>query len=172
MIKLIRQIVNIKRKIKTFIFSTEARIRVNSYKGVIRVNNKSLLTRNTHLGSNVNFNGMIINGMGKVTIGDNFHSGRECLMITQIHNYDTGNAIPYDDTYILKDIIIEDNVWFGDRVIVLGGVRIEEGAIIQAGSVVVNDIPKYAIVGGSPAKVFKYRDIEHYEKLKKERRFN
>lgn len=117
------------------------------------------------LKSNNNINGIMING-------DNFHSGRECLMITQIHNYDTGNAIPYDDTYILKDIIIEDNVWFGDRVIVLGGVRIEEGAIIQAGSVVVNDIPKYAIVGGSPAKVFKYRDIEHYEKLKKEGKFN
>lgn len=172
MLKLIRQIINIKRKIKTFVFSTETKIKVYSYKGIIRVNNKSYLTRNTHLGSNVNFNGMMINGLGKVTIGDNFHSGRECLMITQIHNYDTGNAIPYDDTYIFKDIIIEDNVWFGDRVIVLGGVRIEEGAIIQAGSVVVNDVPKYAIVGGSPAKVFKYRDIEHYEKLKKEGKFN
>lgn len=172
MLNLLRIIRKIIQKIKTFIFSTEARIRVNSYKGVIRVNNKSQLTRNTHLGSNINFNGMMINGMGKVTIGDNFHSGRECLMITQIHNYDTGNAIPYDDTYILKDIIIEDNVWFGDRVIILGGVKIEEGAIIQAGSVVVNDVPKYAIVGGSPAKVFKYRDIEHYEKLKEEGKFN
>lgn len=36
-----------------------------------------------------------------------------------------------------------------------GGVTIGEGAIIQAGSVVVSDIPKYAIAGGSPAKVFK-----------------
>ncbi len=107
-----------------------------------------------------------------MTIGDNFHSGRECLMITQIHNYDTGNAIPYDDSYILKDIIIKDNVWLGDRVIILGGVMIEEGAIIQAGSVVVSDIPKCAIAGGHPAKVFKYRDIEHYEKLKSEGKFN
>lgn len=171
MLKLVRKIVNIIRKIKTFIFSTEAKIRVNSYRGVVRVNKKSYLTRNTYLGSNVNFNGMIINGLGKVTIGDNFHSGRECLMITQIHNYDTGNAIPYDDTYILKNVMIEDNVWLGDRVLILGGVTIGEGAIIQAGSVVVNDIPKYAIAGGHPAKVFKYRDIEHYEKLKIEKRF-
>jgi len=93
-------------------------------------------------------------------------------MITHIHNYDNGKAIPYDDTYIYKDITIEDNVWLGDRVIILGGVKIGEGAIIQAGSVVVSDVPKYAIAGGHPAKVFKYRDIEHYEKLKTEKRFH
>ena len=48
----------------------------------------------------------------------------------------------------------------------LGGVHIGEGAIIQAGSVVVSDIPPYAIAGGHPAKVFKYRDIDHFEYLK------
>ncbi|MCG3717789.1 acyltransferase [Aliarcobacter butzleri] len=169
---LISELFKLIRKIKTFFYTLETKIRVASYKEIIRVNNKSYFTRNTYLGNNVNFNGMVINGLGKVIIGDNFHSGRECLMITQIHNYDTGWAIPYDDTYILKDIIIEDNVWFGDRVMILGGVTIGEGAIIQAGSVVVNTVPKYAIVGGSPAKVFKYRNIEHYEKLKKEGKFN
>lgn len=94
------------------------------------------------------------------------------MMITQIHNYDNGKKIPYDDTYIYKDIIIEDNVWLGSRVIILGGVTIGEGSIIQAGSVVVKDIPKYAIAGGHPAKVFKYRDIEHYEKLKMGNKFH
>jgi acetyltransferase-like isoleucine patch superfamily enzyme len=62
-------------------------------------------------------------------------------------------------------------VWLGSRVTILGGVTIGEGAIIQAGAVVVSDIPKYAIAGGNPAKVFKYRDIEHYERLKAENRF-
>jgi len=114
---------------------------------------------------------MEIRGGGRVVIGDNFHSGRGCLMISQIHNYDNGSAIPYDDTYLLKDILIEANVWLGDRVIVLGGVTIGEGAIVQAGSVVVADIPKCAIAGGHPAKVFKYRDVEHYEQQKREERF-
>lgn len=109
---------------------------------------------------------------GRVTIGNNFHSGPECLMITQIHNYDGGRAIPYDNTYLYKDVDIEDNVWLGSRVIVLGGVRIGEGAIIQAGSVVVSDIPKYAIAGGHPAKVFNYRDIDHYEQLKSQNKFH
>lgn len=143
-----------------------------SYGNNFKVNGKSYVTPNTTLGNNVNFNGMKIQGKGNVTIGDNFHSGIECMIITSIHNYDNGNAIPYDDTIISKDVVIEDNVWLGNRVTVLPGVRIGEGAIIQAGSVVVKDIEKYAIAGGHPAKVFKYRDIDHYEKLKKEKKFH
>ena len=114
---------------------------------------------------------MKIQGNGNVIIGDNFHSGIECMIITNIHNYDNGNAIPYN-TIISKDVIIEDNVWLGNRVTILPGVKIGEGAIIQAGSVVVKDVEKYAIAGGHPAKVFKYRDIDHYEKLKKEGKFH
>ena len=53
----------------------------------------------------------------------------------------------------------------------MAGVRIGEGAVIQAGSVVTSNIPKYAIAGGHLAKVFKTRDISHYEKLKKEKKF-
>ena len=128
----------------------------------------SKITKNTTLGNNVNFNGMRISGLGKVLIGDNFHSGTECMIITSYHNYDQGTKIPYDDTYISKDVVIEDNVWLGSRVIVLGGVTIGEGAIIQAGSVVIKDIPAFGIAGGHPAKVFKYRDIEHYNQLKEQ----
>ncbi len=138
----------------------------------LKVNRLSSVTKYTYLGVNVNFNGMRISGSGKVTIGDNFHSGRNCLMLSDIHNYDSGTKIPYDETCIKKDIIIEDNVWLGDRVIVLGGVRIGEGAIIQAGSVVVCNIPRYAIAGGHPAKVFSERDIKHYDILKKQGAFH
>ncbi|WP_348799456.1 acyltransferase [Flavobacterium adhaerens] len=137
----------------------------------LKVNGKSSVTPNTFLGNNVNFNGIKIEGCGKTVIGDNFHSGVDCLLISSIHNFDFGIAIPYDNTYINKNIIIESNVWLGSRVIILGGVTIGEGAIIQAGSVVVSDIPKYAIAGGHPAKVFKYRDIDHYIDLKKQNKF-
>ena len=159
-------------KIKKKYYLAQCRRVSKSIGDNFKVNGKSYTTPKTTLGNNVNFNGMKIQGNGNVVIGDNFHSGIECMIITSIHNYDEGNAIPYDDTIISKDVIIEDNVWLGNRVIVLGGVRIGEGAIIQAGSVVVSDIEKYAIAGGHPAKTFKYRDINHYEKLKKEKKFH
>lgn len=133
---------------------------------------KTCLTRNTSLGKNVSFNGLVIKGLGEVKIGDNFHSGEDCLFITQNHNFDYGVCIPYDTTNITKDICIEDNVWLGDRVIVLGGVTIGEGAIIQAGSVVVKDVPPLAIAGGHPAEVFKYRNKEHYYELKSQKKFH
>ena len=113
---------------------------------------------------------MKITGKGKVVIGKYFHSGSECLMITDSHNYE-GTRIPYDDTDRVRDIQIDDFVWLGSRVLVLGGVHIGEGAIIQAGAVVVNDIPAYAIAGGNPAKVFKYRDKEHFLELKEKNMF-
>jgi chloramphenicol O-acetyltransferase type B len=138
----------------------------------LKVNGSSRVNGNTKLGRNVNFNGIQIKGFGEVRIGDNFHSGIDCLMITSNHNYDHGKAIPYDDTYITKSITIEDNVWIGDRVIVLGGVNLGEGAIIQAGSVVTTSIPAMAIAGGHPAKVFKFRNIDHYMLCKIEGRFH
>ncbi|WP_321990730.1 acyltransferase [Marispirochaeta aestuarii] len=105
-------------------------------------------------------------------IGNYFHSGVDLRIITHVHNYDFGEAIPYDNTLIYKDVTIEDFVWVGSYVLILGGVTLGEGCIIQAGSVVVNDIPALSIADGSPARVFKYRSIEHFNKLKKEKNFS
>lgn len=145
--------------------------KVKSHQGEVHVHGWTHLTSNTILGRNPNFNGFDVQGKGQVVFGDNFHSGKECMIITQYHNYE-GNSVPYDDTYIVKDVTIGDNVWLGNRVIVLGGVTIGEGAIIQAGAVVVSDIPPCAIAGGNPAKVFKYRDQAHYELMKSQGKFH
>jgi serine acetyltransferase len=58
------------------------------------------------------------------------------------------------------DIIIKDDVWIGANAIILSGVTIGQGALIGAGAVVTKDVPPYAIVGGNPAKVIKYRFSE------------
>ncbi|MFC1722675.1 acyltransferase [Nanoarchaeota archaeon] len=137
----------------------------------LRTPNLAKVTPNTVLGNHVGFNGMTIQGEGPVRIGDYFHSGTDCLIISSNHNYDSGETLPYDNSNIFKPVLIEDCVWFGSRVTVIGKVRIGEGAIIQAGSVVIKDVPKLAIVGGNPAKVFKYRDKKHYKKLKKAKKF-
>ena len=55
------------------------------------------------------------------------------------------------------NIYVDDDVWIGYGAIILSGVHIGQGAVIAAGAVVTVDIPPYAIVGGVPAKVLKYR---------------
>jgi len=52
---------------------------------------------------------------------------------------------------------IGNDVWIGENVIIKGGVKIGDGAIVGMGAVVTKDVPPYAIVGGVPAKVLKYR---------------
>ena len=69
------------------------------------------------------------------------------------------------DGYYLQ---VGHDVWIGDRVLIRGGVRIGNGAIVAMGSVVTKDVPPYAIVGGVPAKVIRYRfDAERIEFLEK-----
>lgn len=55
------------------------------------------------------------------------------------------------------NIIVSDDVWIGQGAIILSGVKVGQGAVIAAGAVVTSDVPPYAIVGGIPAKVIKYR---------------
>lgn len=65
-----------------------------------------------------------------------------------------GNLIEYDDK---KKTTIGSDVWIGVRSIIISGVNIGHGSVIAAGSVVTKDVPPYAIVGGIPAKIIKYR---------------
>jgi acetyltransferase-like isoleucine patch superfamily enzyme len=143
-----------------------------SYGKNLTVNFKSHAGHNVNLGNNVNFNGMHISSGGRVIIGDNFHSGKNCQIIAQYHNYDQGKRIPYDNTLINKPVKIESNVWIGHNVTILGGVTIGEGAVLQACSVVVCNIPPLSVAGGNPARVFKKRDSDHYYHLKNENKFH
>ena len=158
------------RKLRTKIYGRQILKTAKEIGNDFCVNNYSTVTNTTIIKNHVNFNGMTVAGGGKVVFGNYFHSGTECLIITQNHNYE-GDLIPYDATYNFKDVIIDDCVWLGSRVTILPGTHIGEGAIIQAGAVVHGEIPSYAIAGGNPAKVFKYRDIEHFKKLKTEGKF-
>ena len=61
-----------------------------------------------------------------------------------------------NDSPLLK-VNIGNDVWVGSRAMILGGVSVGDGAVIAAGAVVTKDVPAYAIVGGVPAKIIKYR---------------
>lgn len=64
--------------------------------------------------------------------------------------------------YIFADdnghsVIIGNDVWIGQGAYLMEGVKIGDGAVVAAGAVVVKDVPPYAVVGGVPAKIIKYR---------------
>ena len=66
-------------------------------------------------------------------------------------------GIEKQEAFSKGNIVVEDDVWIGYRSTIMSGVHIGKGAIIAAGSLVTKDVPAYAIVGGVPAKVIKYR---------------
>lgn len=96
----------------------------------------------------------------KVEIGNYLMMGEDVLFLGGSHNYDRID-IPMGHQGGNKEktpLKIDDDVWIGARVIVLPGCKhIGKGVIIGAGAVVTKDVPDYAIVGGNPAKVIKYR---------------
>ena len=108
------------RKILSFVYLKKVQLECKSYKHPLKVNAKSSVNSNTIINENVNFNVMSIRDDGDVYIGSNFHSGKDCMIMTQVHNYNKGATIPYDKTYIYKNVLIEDNVWLGDKVIIIG----------------------------------------------------
>ena len=157
--------------LQKIIYTFLATFKFKNYRTKPNIFGYTKFNSSTTLGTNTNFNGFKVFGKGTVKIGDNFHSGSGCILITQVHDYE-GKKIPYDENYKTKKIVIEDNVWLGLNVFILSSCTIGEGSILQAGSVVVSDIPKYAIAGGNPAKVFKYRNKTHYNNLKNENKFH
>lgn len=84
------------------------------------------------------------------------------------------NEQRFKETIYLNEkekIVVEigNDVWIGENVIIMGGVKINNGAVIGAGAIVTKDVPAYAIVVGVPAKIIKYRfevhEIEFLNKL-------
>lgn len=97
---------------------------------------------------------------GPLEIGDNVMMGPDVVIMTRIHNTENIN-IPMNQQGFLpsKKVTVGNDVWIGSRVIIMPGVAIGNGVIVGAGAVVTKDIPDYAVVGGVPAKVIRYRNI-------------
>lgn len=95
---------------------------------------------------------------GPLSIGDNVMMGPEVIILTSIHKFDDV-AVPmnHQSNSEKKPVTIGNDVWIGTRAIIMPGVTIGNGVVIGAGAVVTKDVPDYAIVGGVPAKIIKYR---------------
>jgi acetyltransferase-like isoleucine patch superfamily enzyme len=109
------------------------------------------------IGNNTRIHGVCIHAYKSIEIGDN------CLIAgnTTIVDSDGHDPFPADISERLKTkkdgipVVIEDNVWIGLNCIILKGVKIGQGSIIGAGSVIRKSIPPYSIVMGNPAIVVK-----------------
>ena len=102
----------------------------------------------------------------RLKIGHYCSIAQEVMFILDAdHNVNTISTFPYkvkmfgevNEGVSKGDITVGDDVWIGFRSTILSGVTIGQGAVVAAGSVVTKDVPPYAIVGGVPAKVLKYR---------------
>ena len=125
------------------------------------------VTGNTTIGDGAGFGKRVkIFGDGPVSIGRRAVLAEDSVVYTQVHDYDHSDVLPFGWGFTYPETSIGDYAWIGIKCIVLPGARIGEGAIVQAGSVVMGVVPPCAIVAGNPAKVIGWRDIDHYNKLK------
>ena len=96
---------------------------------------------------------------GRVLIGDDVMMGPQCWIYTQNHEFRyLDKPMRQQGPQREEPVVIGNDVWIGSRVTILPGVHIGNGVIIGAGAVVSKDIPDYAIVGGNPARILKYRN--------------
>lgn len=103
-----------------------------------------------------------------VQIGPGNHP-TDYLSTSPFYHYNQIEAPWCDDAYssefdkkieeknLSKKCIIGNDVWIGTNVVIMQGIKIGDGAVIGAGSVVTKDVLPYAIVGGVPAKIIKFR---------------
>ena len=143
---------------------------------------KYKLKQLNHIGEHTYIsNSCILENPAKISIADHVHIQRDCQLygsgggisigegtifahgvqiFARNHLYDAPDLkyIPYDERFIEKSVKIGRFIWIGANSIILPGVKIGDGAVIAAGSVVVKDVPDYAVVGGNPAKILKFRN--------------
>ncbi|WP_305121102.1 CatB-related O-acetyltransferase [Desertivirga xinjiangensis] len=154
-------------------------LRGNIYVGPNSVIHKTIMNGTVYVGKNTTINGP---GTEFYSIGHPITIGSYCSIARgtaiQEHNHNWNSATsyfikyrifnkPYGSDVVSKGpIILGNDVWIGTQSVILTGVTIGDGAVVAANSVVTKDVPPYAIVGGTPAKVLKYRfSAEIIEKL-------
>lgn len=170
---------SIKRKIGGVIYYLIARRMPQSYSGLkigqtrlrrfcgklmlahcgkkVNIERNALFSPKVSLGD---YSGIGVNAKiyGTCVIGDYVMMGEDCTIITRNHKYDRTDIPMMEQGFEEeKPVHIGNDVWIGDKVVIMPGVHIGDGCIIGAGAVVTRDIPAYSIAAGVPAKVIKSR---------------
>lgn len=124
----------------------------------VNIERGAVFSANVSLGD---YSGIGINAniCGTCTIGSYVMMGPNVTVITRNHKHeDLHQPMMFQGFEEEKPVVIGDDVWIGERVMIMPGVHIGKGSIIAAGAVVTHDVPDYAVVGGVPAKIIKVRN--------------
>ncbi len=95
---------------------------------------------------------------GPLSIGDDVMMGPGVMIFTQNHRNDDLTIPMRLQTAPKEPVTIGNDVWIGANAIILPGVTVGNGVIIGAGAIVTKDVPDYAVVGGNPARIIRYRN--------------
>lgn len=133
--------------------------RIVKYRGKnVNIEHNAYFTPELSIGDNSGV-GIDCEVYGPVTIGADVMMAPDVVIYTSGHAHDRIDITMIeqgsDET---RPVTIGNDVWIGRRAMIMPGVKIGNGTIIGAGAVVTKDVPDYAIVGGVPAKVLKYRN--------------
>ena len=94
---------------------------------------------------------------GPLSVGDDVMMAPNVTIVTQNHEVESTEIPMRLQTAHKKKVTIGNDVWIGTNVVIMPGITIGNGCIIGAGAVVTKDVPDYAVVGGIPAKIIKFR---------------
>jgi acetyltransferase-like isoleucine patch superfamily enzyme len=110
----------------------------------------------------------------ELTIGNYCSIAGGVTCFNKAHHRTTGvSSFPFFEVYGIGhpcgyskgNVAIGNDVWIGDGVLITGGITIGNGAVVAARSVVTKNVPAFAVVGGNPAKVLKFRFDEETQTL-------
>ncbi len=116
------------------------------------------LGKGFRIGANSNLGDYnFVGAAGGVTIGQNVLIGQRVSFHSENHVFADPDRLIKAQGVSHHGIVVEDDVWLGATVVILDGVTVGQGAVVAAGSVVTADVPAYAVVGGVPARVIRWR---------------
>ncbi len=136
--------------LKLFGFKFGKNVKIMTGMTIHKFSDDILIGDNTFINKNVYFD----SGNGIINIGKCCDIGFNTVFACSRHEL-ASNYISRRKSEPSKSIVIEDFVWIGCNVILLGGIKVGKGSVVAAGSVVTTDIPPGLLAAGIPARIIK-----------------
>ena len=129
-------------------------VMLNAWPGLLTEKPELVIGNDCHLGARSHISAAV-----SIRIGDNLLTGPNVLITDNSHGSSTRELLAthpdYRPLFSKGPVVIGNNVWIGTNACIMPGVKVGDGAIVAANSVVTHDVPANSVVAGSPATVVK-----------------